>query len=187
MMNEFRNPGMPSPTSPWLVPRPDGPKERPASPVIRIKSNVIVEAWCPHSGDDSAGWPTLENAERVSRKTVGNMVVNAGLNLVRDLLGGVALRPDKIAVGTGTTATVAGDTALGTETFRKLMARRIDAAQEITFQMLMETTEGNGVTVWEIGTFQNETMLARAVLSTGQVKNSGIQLTIAHQFTLADA
>lgn len=161
-----------------------------AKPNVRIRQNVTVEAWRPVPALFYLGrepWPTEQNAELLSRKRAGNMVTLAGLNHIRDLLGGVALRPDEIAVGTGQTATVPGDTAMGAETFRKAMARRIDEPQKITFQMLMETTEGNGVTIWEIGTFQNANMIARAVLSTGQAKNSGIQLTIAHEFTLADA
>jgi len=158
-----------------------------ASPNVRIRQNVCIEAWRPRSGDDSAGWPSAENAELVSRVRAGNMVTLGGLNHIRDLLGGVALRPDEIAVGTGQTATVPGDTEMETETFRKAMSRRVDEPQKITFQMLMETVEGNGVTIWEVGTFQNANLIARAVLSTGQAKNSGIQLTVAHEFTLADA
>ena len=48
------------------------------------------------------------------------MIVNAGLNLMRDLLvDPVKEPPSHFAVGTGTTAVTAGDTALETEVERK--------------------------------------------------------------------
>ena len=65
-----------------------------------------------------------------------NLVVDTGLNLNRDILNGSALRPSHMNVGTGAVAVVAGDTTLGTETFRAPITRRT-RAMGLAFESMM--------------------------------------------------
>ena len=116
-----------------------------------------------------------------------NLVVTTGLNLIRDLLGGIGLRPDKIAVGSGVAAVTASDVALGTETLKKLIDRRVRTVGAIEYQMLVLAGEANGTTISEIGTFEEATLLARAVLSSPIVKTAAIEVTVSHLFTIANA
>jgi len=114
-----------------------------------------------------------------------NLLVSTGRNKIRDMLGGTGFRPDQLAIGSGTTAPAVGDTALETQTLKKLMDRRINQTFGIEFQTLIETGEGNGTTINEIGTFQGNTLISRAVLSSGIVKNSAIVVTVSHIHTVS--
>ncbi len=58
----------------------------------------------------------LRNGQVIDRRDVKNLVVSAGKALAAGLLNGVLTTPAKyIAIGTGTVAPAAGDTALGAE------------------------------------------------------------------------
>ncbi len=58
----------------------------------------------------------LRNGQVIDRREVKNLVVSAGKALAAGLINGALTTPAKyIAIGTGTVAPAAGDTALGTE------------------------------------------------------------------------
>lgn len=114
-----------------------------------------------------------------------NLVVNSGLTLVRDFLGGMGFRPDSIQVGTGTSATTAGMEALQQSRVTKAIDRRIATGYSMEFQALLLTSEGNGYTLSEIGTFRGSTMIARALISPAIEKTDLIQVTLGHIFTVA--
>lgn len=88
---------------------------------------------------------------------VDNLVVNAGKSAIAARLAGdvaVANRGEITfgAVGTGVTAPAAGDVALETETFRKILAQRSFFGNVATLRMFLNTAEGNG-TLTEFGLF----------------------------------
>ena len=114
-----------------------------------------------------------------------NLVVNTGLGLIRDLLGGTALRPDRMKAGTGTGATTATMTDLQTPVVTKYMDRRISSGYGIQFQALIESDEANGNTLSEVGTFQNTIMVARALISPTIVKTSGVLVTMLHTISFS--
>lgn len=116
-----------------------------------------------------------------------NKVVDNGLNELRDLLGGTGFEPDEMAVGSGTVAPVAGDTGLGTETFRKAIDRRIGETKKITFQILLTSADANGTTIAEAGLFAQSLMYARALVSPTIAKTSSIDVTISHEISLASS
>jgi len=60
-----------------------------------------------------------------------------------------------IAVGTNSTTPTSGDTLLGGETFRSTIDSVDTTSQvkEVTVTMLIDTTEANGATFYETGTF----------------------------------
>ena len=128
----------------------------------------------------------LETLSTVSYVRAKNLVVNNGLNLVRDLLGGNALPPSHIGVGTGTTPVVASDSAIETEVFRSLITRRIPSPQSIRFQLFLGSGEANGNTLTEAGIIETGVqngsagdpglLVARVVYSPIN-KTSGLEVT----------
>lgn len=110
-----------------------------------------------------------------------NLITDSGLNWFRDLAGGIVGRADGQAVGTGTTAATANDTALETSVLKKTIDRRLDSEKKITFQTLFLTTEANDNTLSEVGLFGGGVLIARALISPTIAKNSGITVTIAHE------
>ena len=114
-----------------------------------------------------------------------NLVVNTGLQLVRDLLGGTGYRPNQMQAGDGTSATTATMTELENSVVTKDIDRRSQSTYSVEFQTLLETGDGNGYTLSEIGTFQGSTMLARAIISPSISKTSAIQVTLSHIFTIS--
>lgn len=80
------------------------------------------------------------------------MIVNAGLNLIRDVLSGTADKPSHIAVGTGTTAAASGDTALETEVDRiPLTAQKQGGTGALEYVTTLDSTEANGNSLSEVG------------------------------------
>lgn len=121
------------------------------------------------------------------RQHARNLVVDTGLNELRDLLAGIGRRPTHIAVGTGTTATTAGTTALETEVYRQPLDRRIPTAKRLSTQILIGLSDANGYTLSEQGLFVSDTLIARALISPAIEKTSSIQATIVHDIILEAA
>ena len=122
---------------------------------------------------------------------VKNLVVNDGIDLVRDLIGGTGHRPSHIGLGTGTTAVLATDTSIETEEFRGEITRRDDIVAGIQFQLFLGLNDGNGFTYSEAGLletgFQNgdpgdpAILMARVVAPTdftAVAKNNSVELSI---------
>ncbi len=138
--------------------------------------NVVIEV---REGDDG---PVID------RREGHNLVVNDGLNIIRDLLGGdLNEDPTDIAVGTDNTPVVASDATLGLEVFRNQITRRLDGAQEITFQLFISTTQANGNTFVESGLIRLKNgvdrMFARIVFAP-IVKTISVSVTITWTITL---
>jgi len=140
--------------------------------MIDISSNVFLTI-------RDKDWNLLET------RSAKNLVVNCGLQLVRDMLGGTGYRLDQMQVGTGTSATAPSNTTLGTSVLTKDIDRRIQLTYGIEFQTLIDIDEANGYTLSEIGTFQQNTMVARALISPTISKTDAIQVTLSHVFTIS--
>jgi len=93
------------------------------------------------------------------------------------------------ALGTGSTAPVAGNTTLGTEIFRKLVSVKSVSANVATFQTFFTSSEGNG-TLGEAGLFGDAatassgtgTLFSRLLIS--RVKTSSDTLTLTWTITI---
>lgn len=147
--------------------------------MIELRSNIRL--WC---NIEIIVYDVLSNTGRMIRTK--NLVVDAGLNLVRDLLGGTGFRPSHVGVGTGATAPVAGDTSIQTEVFRGLVTRRDSLSKAIKYQFFLGTADANGNTLTEVGLlqtgFQNDAPLDPALLVAratyaGQAKTPGVEIT----------
>jgi len=81
------------------------------------------------------------------------MIVNAGLNLMRDFLAGDAPSPPShFAVGTGTTAPAAGDITLETEVLRKTVTTKTLSGNGILeYAGELFSTDANGNSLSEVG------------------------------------
>jgi len=99
-----------------------------------------------------------------------NLIVDAGKNLVRDLLNsGSSFAISKIGLGTGTTAAAATNVALESETFNKNITQKVISAKQILCKLFVATSEVTG-TFSEAGLFAGTTLFSRLVLGTPIVK-----------------
>lgn len=120
-----------------------------------------------------------------------NLVVDAGLNLIRDLLDGDAVAGlTHMAVGTGSTAAAAAQTALVAEVARGAVTQRISNAKQLIVRYFLPSTLGNGSTLAEVGILNaasTGTMFARAVLASTIAKTSSITVLFVWTINLAAA
>lgn len=118
------------------------------------------------------------------------MIVNSGLNLMRGFLNGEVLDPPThIAVGTGTTAAAAGDTALETETIRSFMTpTKQSTAGVMNYTITIPSTEGNGTSLSEVGVLNaisGGDLLSRQVhAGYSKTDNFSVKYKVTH--TLSD-
>lgn len=124
------------------------------------------------------------------------MILNGFLTALRNAAYGDAFsEPTHIAIGTGTTAAAATDTALETEVFpdganrSAISSRTKPTTTSLRQQMLIPVGEANGNSISEVGvsnaatggTFQN-----RLVLPTPIAKTASYQLKIQVQTTYSN-
>jgi hypothetical protein len=99
-----------------------------------------------------------------------NLVTDAGLNVMRDrLLPGTVAGLSHFAVGTGNTATAAGNTTLDTEVFRDVFTQVTVAPAARTIRYYLGPNDANGHTLREVGLFNaasGPTLFARRVMVT---------------------
>ncbi len=99
----------------------------------------------------------MQTEENLLREfTVKNLIVNAGKDLAASLLGGRAgaayLPLAYCALGTGTTAAAATDTALQTEVYRKSVSSiSYQSTGKVIFDTTFSTLEANNYTITELG------------------------------------
>ena len=126
----------------------------------------------------------------VHRQIVRNLVVDSGLNLIRDRLAGTSsLYVTHLAVGTSATAASAAQTAMVAEMFRNSLTQTISStSKQIQFKYYLSASEANGNTLREIGLFtasSSGTMVARAVLASPIVKNTSTTVTFSWTLNLS--
>lgn len=112
-----------------------------------------------------------------------NLVVNTGrTNLVKLMGGDIAGEVvDTIGVGTSNTAATVSDTAL-TGAFTKALntggTSNIYTTNTVTFGYQIDTTEANGMTIWEFGLLNTSgVLIARKVLSASIAKTVSFAIT----------
>ncbi len=119
-----------------------------------------------------------------------NLVVNSGLNLIRDMVGGDFYKaPTHLWLGTGSAAVDATDTTSTlTAPYKKAITARTRADKNVAIQTFIGTGEGNGVTYREAGlvnSFDEVSVLFARVLITPIVKTSSVTVTFTWNITLA--
>jgi len=110
------------------------------------------------------------------------MIMNTGIELVRDWLAGDAVNDSThMAVGVGTSYPTATETTLVSELLRKTFSAKTKQGDgKITYEMTLTTAEGNGSDLSEVGIFNDPTtgeMLNRLAF-TPLAKTSAFELKI---------
>ena len=127
---------------------------------LRFDYNIIIRSF------------NIKTGKTTKITKIHNLVVNSGLNWVRNLLGGaVSDIISYIGLGTDNTAVVAGDTVLGVEVERALGAITYPANYQIRITKTFTVASGTSHTVVEAGLFNQlvesgSIMFNRAVFSS---------------------
>lgn len=116
----------------------------------------------------------------IEKKTIPNIICNAGLVVLAKLLNGVTSQAfSAIAIGTDNTTANASDTTLGAEVQRATAEVSYEADYKALFSY--EFTFVSSATIWEVGLFDALTegnMLNHAIDSLGIGVDSDINLTV---------
>lgn len=134
--------------------------------ILVPKVNVIVSQYDANTGE-------LLHTQRTH-----NLVVNSGLNLIRDAVHTGTCSPlTKFGLGTSSTAVTSAQTTLQAELFKHyLTSPPTSNAQQLVMFYTLTSAYGNGQTIREAGLFaENGTMYARVVLPTPIPKTSAIE------------
>ena len=113
-----------------------------------------------------------------------NLIVDAGKNVVRDLLNaGSGFALSRIAFGTGTTAATEADTGLEAQTFVKNITEKVVLSKQIICKLFVSTGDFSG-TFSEAGLFASTTLFSRIILTTPIIKASDETLYIEWEINL---
>ena len=119
-------------------------------------------------------------------KEVPNLVVTAGKNYVADRIKNNSTVMSHMAIGTGSTAAAAGDTALGSQTARTALTSTTVTNNEIVYVDTFPAGTGTGA-ITEAGIFNASsggTMLCRTVFSVVN-KGASDAMTITWTVTVS--
>lgn len=118
-------------------------------------------------------------------RDIDNLVVNSGKNYVASRMKDTTETPvSHMAVGTGSTAPAAGDTALGAEAARVTLTSTTRTDNELTYVATFAAGTGTAA-LTEAGLFNASsggTLLARTVFAVVN-KGSADSMTITHSIT----
>jgi len=154
----------------------------------KVRMNVEVEYF------EAKGLKRAENGDILEGKLVlkergHNMVVNTGLNFIRQAISRSVTPMSHIGVGSGSTAADAGDTDLETPIERVALLDYADTATgAVTFRAIFEANQGNG-NLREWGIFNaasGGTMGARYVMGASYTKDTTLVVRVSWVFTFAD-
>lgn len=136
-----------------------------------------------------------ENGNELRRQTEKNLVVNTGLYAIAAILADEVEQDCAVycALGTGTTAAAATDTALETESTRKIVTTKTRSSADLIYRFYFLTGEAAG-SYSEWGVFLEATsvsgsgrLLNRLVPVGGVSKANSENLTIEVRISLAAA
>ena len=119
-------------------------------------------------------------------KEVPNLVVTAGKNYVADRIKNNSTVMSHMAIGTGSTAAAAGNTALGSESARTALTSSTVSSNEIVYVDTFAAGVGTGA-ITEAGIFNASsggTMLCRTVFSVVN-KGANDAMTITWTVTVS--
>jgi len=115
--------------------------EQLGAPVV-VVLNVVVELRDVRTG------------KLVRRFAAHNLAVDAGLNLLRDgLFGDAGTQITHCALGTSSAVPAAGQTALGSEVFRNVLAQRTKGNKTLALRFSLASGEANEQLIREAGLF----------------------------------
>lgn len=132
-----------------------------------LHGSLVREHWDWH------GWVRAtvidHDTGRVFVEEFPNLIVNAGLNLMRDVIGGFASdgKIHYVALGTSSTAVAAGDTQLGAESFRKAVTQYDNTPGTGQVKTTLYVAPGEAlIAIAELGWFAGSTATSSANTGT---------------------
>jgi len=154
---------------------------------VEVSDNIQVQVHrIEQLRDAAADWEQLSRDERFavtrdlspvreyhSHNATTN-VLHEDLVRAIDPKASASVEATHIALGTGDTPSSAGDTALDTEVFRNASTDRDNEGDSLALSLFVDTAEGNGNTLREVGTFDSPsggTMLNRSLIGPEQKTN----------------
>ena len=129
----------------------------------------------------------LEDGIPISHQHFPNLVTDAGWALLAQLVHGAGDPVTHLALGTGSRAPAAGDSALQQERYRDIATNLSAASGELRVSHFLPTTAANGHTLREIGLLNaatRGTLFARALLSQPITKTNRITASISWNLEL---
>ena len=117
------------------------------------------------------------------------MIVNSGLDLIRDLMADpTKTPPSHIAVGTGTTTEVAGDTTLESEVERITLTATTKSGYGILeYVGELLSTEANGNSLSEMGILNaaadGDMLLRKTHAAYSKTSNFSVKYVVRHTIT----
>lgn len=127
-----------------------------------------------------------KTGELIHTQSTHNLVVNTGLNLIRDAVYTGTVSPlTKFGLGTSNAVVTAAQTALQVEILKHYLTSppTVNPQQLVLFYYLT-SLYGNGQTIREAGLFaENNTMYARVVLPTPITKTNMVEASFTWTLT----
>lgn len=132
----------------------------------------------------------VQDGKNVSTQQVSNLVVDSGLNLMRDRIAGLSSAyATHFALGASASAVTSAQTTLVDEKVRDVLTSAVGSpSKSVVFNYYLPAGIGNGNTLREIGLFTQSSggiMVARALLATPIVKTALVTATFAWTITFA--
>lgn len=152
-------------------------KKKEAKKMFKITYNAVFE-----SIDKKTG----KVKKRIEKH---NLIVNDGLNLVRNWMAGDSVNnPKAIAVGTDDTAPANADTTLGTEVLRELASITKPSDYQVKYEKVFSVGSGVSHAIKEVGVFDSDTvsgstMFAR--VSANNTLDADTNLSVTITYTIA--
>jgi hypothetical protein len=149
-------------------------KRKKTPTMLDIKYNVIIK-----SIDKKTG--------KVVKKTeIHNMIVNDGLNLIRNFMAGdVVDNPSAIALGTDVTAVAAEQTELLAEVIRETATISKPDDYEVQYEKVFSVGSGESYAIKEVGLFDNvsvsgSTMFSRLLCNNTLDTDTNLSVQISY-------
>lgn len=153
--------------------------------MVKVYNKLKMSGICKIEAIDRQG-------KVLSSQIVHNKVVNTGIEaMLKSINNGYTETISTFHIGSGTTPAAASDTALETEeefttgvTSKALDSTTYPEATKVQHVMTIDFTEGNGVTLTELGLFFSDatTMMSRFVFQP-ITKNSFIKIVFTYTIT----
>lgn len=140
----------------------------------------ISQKWADPVGVGGGGVIELREAQTEARvRTIpfDNRMVNVGLELIAQILRGVAPIPSLFVIGSGTNPAVAGDTDLQTPLLSANITQMSSANGILTVRFFLGSTQGNGNTYSEAGIKNSAGVLMGRFVHTGYAKTASVTAT----------
>ncbi len=128
---------------------------------LQIDYNVVLESIDKNTG------------KIIKRTEIHNIVVNDGLNLVRNWMAGDSINnPKAIALGTDATVPVAGDTGLIAEVERELSTISKPAVYQVQYAKVFSVGSGVSYSIKEAGLFDSVSVSGSTMFSRVSANNT---------------